>query len=85
MKTADRAIRSIIAIAFIGLYYSGTVTGWLGITLIAFSVIFLLTSFIGFCPLYLPLLPLKRDLGLVHHNFGNYQAFFQKLGAEHNT
>jgi len=54
MGLADRVVRMIIAIVFIGLYYAEIVTGTLGIVLIAFSVIFLITSFISFCPLYLP-------------------------------
>jgi len=55
MGLADRLIRTIIAIVFISLYYTGIVSGTLGIILIALSVIFLITSFISFCPLYLPL------------------------------
>jgi hypothetical protein len=54
MGTADRVIRAIIAVIMLSLYFTGTVTGTLGIVLVALSVIFLLTSFISFCPLYLP-------------------------------
>ncbi len=54
MGIADRVIRTILALAMIALYATGTITGTLGIILIVASVIFLLTSLISFCPLYLP-------------------------------
>ena len=54
MGTADRAIRALIAVIIIALYFTNVITGWVGIGLIALSVIFLLTSLISFCPLYLP-------------------------------
>jgi hypothetical protein len=54
MGTADRIIRVIIAAIFIALYYNGIIGGVLGIVLITLSVIFVATSLISFCPLYLP-------------------------------
>ncbi|MCR9181905.1 MAG: DUF2892 domain-containing protein [Flavobacteriaceae bacterium] len=52
MGTADRIIRIIIA-AIIGfLYYNGTISGTLGLILLVLAIVFLLTSFIGFCGLY---------------------------------
>ena len=54
MGTADRIIRAVLAIIFAVLYFSGTVTGTLGIILLVFAGIFLLTSLISFCPLYVP-------------------------------
>lgn len=54
MGSADRIIRVIIAAIMIALYFSGTITGTLGIVLIALSAIFVLTSLVSFCPLYLP-------------------------------
>ncbi len=54
MGTADRIIRVIIAAVFAYLYFGGIVTGALGILLLALAVIFLATSVIAFCPLYLP-------------------------------
>jgi len=53
MGNADRLIRVILAVVAIVLYFTGTVTGTLGIVLIALSGIFLLTSLISFCPLYI--------------------------------
>jgi hypothetical protein len=36
------------------LYFSGTVTGVFGIILLVLGGIFLVTSLISFCPLYVP-------------------------------
>ncbi|MDZ7691859.1 MAG: DUF2892 domain-containing protein [Balneolaceae bacterium] len=54
MGNADRIIRTILAILFGVLYYTGVTSGTLGIVLIVLGVVFLLTSFISFCPLYAP-------------------------------
>jgi hypothetical protein len=54
MGTIDRIIRVILAIIFAALYFTGTVTGALGIVLLLLGVVFLLTSIVSFCPLYLP-------------------------------
>lgn len=54
MGTADRIIRVIIAALFAYLYFGGIVTGALGIILLVLAVVFLATSVIAFCPLYLP-------------------------------
>jgi hypothetical protein len=52
MGTADKIIRLIIVAIFATLYFTGTVTGTLGIVLLALGGVFTLTSLIGFCPLY---------------------------------
>jgi hypothetical protein len=52
MGTTDKLIRSVIGIIIAILYYAGIITGTLAIVLLAFAIIFLLTSFISFCPLY---------------------------------
>ena len=52
MGSADRVIRLVLAAAFAGLYFSGTVTGTLGYVLLALGGIFILTSLISSCPLY---------------------------------
>lgn len=54
MGTADRIIRVIIAAVFAYLYFSGTVSGTLGLVLVILGGVFVLTSLIGFCPLYAP-------------------------------
>lgn len=54
MGSADRIIRIIIA-AIIGvLYFTGTITGTIGIVLLVLAGVFVLTGFISFCPLYAP-------------------------------
>jgi hypothetical protein len=52
MGTSDKAIRIIIAAVFAALYFTGTVTGTLGIVLLVVGGVFLFTSVISFCPLY---------------------------------
>jgi len=48
----DRIIRAIVGIIFLALYFTGTVTGTLGIVLIVLGAVLLLTGVVGFCPLY---------------------------------
>ncbi len=51
---ADKAIRFALA-AIVGvLYYTNVINGTLAIVLGVLAVVFILTSFISFCPLYLP-------------------------------
>ncbi len=52
MGSPDRFIRILAAIVFAVLYFTGTVTGTWGIVLLVLGAIFLLTSFVAFCPLY---------------------------------
>lgn len=54
MGTADRIIRVLIAIIVGVLYYSGTITGTIGIVLLLLAGVFVLTSLVSFCPLYAP-------------------------------
>lgn len=54
MGTVDRTIRFIAAIAIGVLLLTGTISGTLGTVLGVFAVVFLLTSTISFCPLYMP-------------------------------
>jgi len=54
MGSADKSIRIVIALAIAALYYFNVIEGTLAYVLMAFALVFLLTSFISFCPLYLP-------------------------------
>lgn len=54
LGTIDRIIRAVLAIILAVLYFSGTVTGTLGIILLVLAGVLLLTSLISFCPLYAP-------------------------------
>lgn len=54
MGMADRAIRFVLA-AIVGiLYFTNVISGTLAIVLGVIAVAFIVTSFISFCPLYLP-------------------------------
>ena len=52
MGNTDRIIRVLIAAVIAALYFTNTITGTLAYVLLAVGAIFLLTSFIGSCPLY---------------------------------
>ncbi len=52
MGSADRIVRILLAAAIVVLYLYEFISGTVAIVLGIFSVIFFLTSFIGFCPLY---------------------------------
>ena len=54
MGTMDRIIRLIIAAIVAVLYFTGAIGGTLGIVLMVLAGVFVLTSLIGFCPLYAP-------------------------------
>ena len=54
MGSMDKLVRIIVAIVLIVLFTAGKISGITGIVLLALSGIFVLTSFISFCPLYLP-------------------------------
>lgn len=54
MGTADRIIRVIIAAVIAILFFTNILTGTLGIALLVFAGVFVLTSTISFCPLYAP-------------------------------
>ena len=52
--STDKIIRILIAILIGVLYYNETITGTTAIILLVFAIIFFITSFISFCPLYVP-------------------------------
>ena len=52
MGNLDKLIRVLLAMVFVVLYLTGTVTGTLGLALVAIAVLFILTSIVSFCPLY---------------------------------
>jgi hypothetical protein len=55
MGTVDRVLRTLVAVGIGVLYYTGKISGTWAIVLGAFAVVFLLTSFVAWCPLYTPL------------------------------
>jgi len=54
MGNADRIIRVLIAIVIGILYFTGSISGTLGIVLLVLAGVFVLTSLVGVCPLYAP-------------------------------
>lgn len=54
MGSADRIIRVALAILIVALYFTHVITGTLALILLIVMGIFVLTSLISFCPLYLP-------------------------------
>ena len=54
MGSTDKIIRFILAAIFVILYFTGTVTGTVGIILLVLAAVFVLTSLVSFCPLYAP-------------------------------
>lgn len=52
--TIDRAIRLGLALLVAVLYFANLISGPVAIILGILAIVFALTSFIGFCPLYLP-------------------------------
>lgn len=54
MGPTDRSIRVILAVLFAILFFNHSVSGTWGIVLLVLAGVFLITSFVSFCPLYLP-------------------------------
>ena len=54
MGKTDRFIRISFAILVAVLYFTNVISGTLALILGIFAIIFLLTSLISFCPLYMP-------------------------------
>ena len=54
MGTIDKVARILVAIVFAGLYFGNIISGTVAIILLILAGVFILTSFISFCPLYYP-------------------------------
>jgi hypothetical protein len=54
MGTIDRVIRTLLAILVAVLYFTDRISGGLAIVLGIVAIAFLLSSFVGTCPGYLP-------------------------------
>lgn len=52
MGKIDKMVRVLIAAIIAYLYFTGVVTGTLGVVLLVAAAVFVLTSLINFCPLY---------------------------------
>jgi hypothetical protein len=54
MGTVDKVVRILAAVIIAGLYFANIISGTVAIILLILAGIFILTSFMSFCPLYLP-------------------------------
>ena len=54
MGTIDKSVRILIALVVAVLFFTNVISGTLALVLLILSAVFLLTSFISFCPLYIP-------------------------------
>lgn len=54
MGSTDKTVRILIAAVIVILYFAGILTGTPAIILLIVAGIFVFTSAISFCPLYLP-------------------------------
>jgi hypothetical protein len=54
MGNIDRIIRLVVAAVIVGLYFTQMITGMAAIVLMILAGVFVLTSVMGLCPLYLP-------------------------------
>ena len=52
MGGVDRTVRIIVALVIGVLTFAGVLHGTLAVILLVFAVVFLLTSFVSFCPVY---------------------------------
>jgi hypothetical protein len=54
MGTADKAVRVLVAVVIAALYLTNVISGTVAIILGVLAGVFILTSLVGFCPLYAP-------------------------------
>ena len=54
MGTVDKVVRILVAIVIAGLYFANLISGTVAIILLVLAGVFILTSFMSFCPLYYP-------------------------------
>jgi Na+(H+)/acetate symporter ActP len=54
MGLVDRSVRTVLAVIIAILYFTNQISGIAAIVLGLFAVVFLVTSFMSFCPLYAP-------------------------------
>jgi hypothetical protein len=54
MGSTDKLIRLVVAIIILGLYFTNIIGGTVAIILGVLALVFSITSFLGFCPLYVP-------------------------------
>ncbi len=55
MGLVDKIMRFIVAIGLSLLYYFDIITGTVALVFLIFSIFLVITSFVSFCPMYVPL------------------------------
>lgn len=62
MGSIDRTIRTIIALVIAGLYFTHTISGTIATIALVLAIVFVATSMISWCPMYLPFgMSTKKD------------------------
>ncbi|MBK9397365.1 MAG: DUF2892 domain-containing protein [Saprospiraceae bacterium] len=71
LGSTDKAIRILVAVLIAGLYFTNVISGTVAIVLLALALVFVVTSFISFCPLYYPfgISTRKKILKKLNKNF----------------
>lgn len=54
MGNIDKLVRILAAVIIAVLYFTGQISGTIAIVLLILAGVFILTSLVSFCPLYLP-------------------------------
>lgn len=54
MGTIEKVARILVAIVIAGLYFINIISGTVAIILLIIAGVFIITSFMSFCPIYLP-------------------------------
>ncbi|MBK8724454.1 MAG: DUF2892 domain-containing protein [Saprospiraceae bacterium] len=54
MGSTDKMVRLVVAVLIAVLYYTNVISGTVALVLGALAIVFALTSFMSFCPLYVP-------------------------------
>jgi hypothetical protein len=54
MGNFDKAVRLLVALVVVVLAFTKVISGVLALVLVILAAVFVLTSLIGFCPLYWP-------------------------------
>ena len=55
MGVIDKSVRGLAVVLIAVLYFTGTINGTLSLVLGIVAAIFIVTAFVGVCPLYIPL------------------------------
>lgn len=64
MGTIDKVLRILVAAVIAGLYFANIISGTVAIVLLIVAGAFIITSFMSFCPMYLPFGISTRNKGV---------------------